>query len=693
MRYFLIMILFSIGAVADEFWTPYDVPSNRPFTSMAKAPDGTLYAAGAGVWSSPDGIEWHSKNKLSYMGAEYDLSTIGMIFRDIFVSSAGTLFLLPEDGIFLKSSDKGETWVPNTSMGDRIPAMAEAFGKLFIISGRKLWSSIDEGESWDLVYDYSSMEQGGAASRNIAVMGNELWFNDNGVIFTYDDDLNETKQLDMSQLASVLEVEKLRVRGFDSDGLGIVAVTDSFLVSYRLGDKWKYMKIDESMRGSVGEHNSVTMTSLDVFISSRDGVYHYDPFAMEITKAPYFPSDQTLEIFEVTEEGKYYACSFRGIFQYDVVTKESFKYSGRIGEGIYAAMVDKDPATRFLLAPNAVYRESGPAWTDLSDKLPPHEGSLLFANQHGGVLRTRNNQVYISNPSFEAWTPLYTGGETFIYAMGLTETGNAVVEIGPNVQIKNITNDMMAVVYEEMEAVMVDGNTVVLSDNADNGLLSLDGGGTWTEIPNIERYTTDYGYINSRTLKYRKGIFYCLTSSRAVLRSEDNMQTWDSLYTLPDAEGENDFSMYLVNDAFYITGDIGIYRSMDNCITWEDITFETDNMSGSFFMGKMSDGRMYVSVLKGVFSTANVPQSVEETPRPEIALYPQPADAVLNINFEDSDIREVSFYNLSGKKVKELNDVSGSRFRVGINELPKGLYLLKALTREGKNISASFVKK
>jgi len=65
-----------------------------------------------------------------------------------------------------------------------------------------------------------------------------------------------------------------------------------------------------------------------------------------------------------------------------------------------------------------------------------------------------------------------------------------------------------------------------------------------------------------------------------------------------------------------------------------------------------------------------------------ISIYPNPASDVLNIDPQDGVVLEkVELYNISGRLVREYNDLS--KGSILVNGLGKGIYILKAFTDKG----------
>lgn len=697
MRYLLLVVLFSAGLLAEEFWTPYTVPSNRPFTSMAKAPDGKIYAVGLGVWSSPplQTLWWESRNHLSYMGAELELDAVGVLFSDIFISTQGSIFLLPDDGVFLKSADNGANWTVYQDFGDDIPAMGEAFGKIFILAEDKLWSSEDEGQNWTEVFDYGATE-GNSFSSTMVIIGDKLWFNANGKIFIYDDITGLTVPLDLSMLEGA--IGDTQVTGFATNGTELVAVTGTYLLSYDiLEGGWEYVKIPNDMQAAINGHYSMTLTTTGrMYVATREGVYLRTGGESLFTRADYFPIDRTWRVVEM--DGRHYACTNRGIIEYDPLSGEAGKYSEFIGGGIYNPLIDQaGSGLRFALAPNAAYAWINDAWADMSHLLPPHEARAIYANSQGGALATRDNKLYVAGPAFENWTSAFEAEEDqVVYLYGLTDNGYAVFESGTTVMIKSITGSTAEQSIENYGVFMVHGNTIVLTSFTNEGKISFDAGATWIDKETVKLYETGYGFVfNSTQIVYDKGAFFAVTTDDIFIRSGDNMQTWDSLSTLPEGvDVEGAAVLHVIDNTFYVSGGLGIHRSTDGGHSWEDVTFETKNRMQAFGMQKLSDGKLYASLATGVYSTSQVPQSIEEEKEiAEIRLYPQPAQALLTVDIGEAEAVETEIYSLSGELVKRVGGLSGRRFVIDTGALGTGVYHMKISARDGSMLSRLFVKK
>ena len=78
--------------------------------------------------------------------------------------------------------------------------------------------------------------------------------------------------------------------------------------------------------------------------------------------------------------------------------------------------------------------------------------------------------------------------------------------------------------------------------------------------------------------------------------------------------------------------------------------------------------------------------SVNEFDAIDFSIYPNPVKGNLTINTTET-LKKVIIYNLQGSKVLVANHK-----KINVNELPKGIYLIKAVTQTNKIVTKKFVK-
>src|SRR5690606_34496188 len=70
----------------------------------------------------------------------------------------------------------------------------------------------------------------------------------------------------------------------------------------------------------------------------------------------------------------------------------------------------------------------------------------------------------------------------------------------------------------------------------------------------------------------------------------------------------------------------------------------------------------------------------------QIQIYPNPTNAILNIASQ-SEILQLNLYDLSGKRISV-----SKNSQMNISTLPKGVYILNILTKDGKKTTRKIIK-
>ena len=112
------------------------------------------------------------------------------------------------------------------------------------------------------------------------------------------------------------------------------------------------------------------------------------------------------------------------------------------------------------------------------------------------------------------------------------------------------------------------------------------------------------------------------------------------------------------------------------------------------------DGNLYTNFTLQPFTSVvlinpnpdqgNVIQSVLETTRGEMRIYPNPADELLHINTTSSGSKIIGIYDLSGAMVVE-HQREGRENSIDLHDLKPGIYLLR-IKEEGNISSLKFFK-
>ena len=76
-------------------------------------------------------------------------------------------------------------------------------------------------------------------------------------------------------------------------------------------------------------------------------------------------------------------------------------------------------------------------------------------------------------------------------------------------------------------------------------------------------------------------------------------------------------------------------------------------------------------------------QSVQNVNEPLIRVYPNPSDGIYYFNMEQYPVQSWIVTDLAGRLMRS-NLQSGSSGVIDITELPKGMYVLKVITKNGQ---------
>lgn len=96
-------------------------------------------------------------------------------------------------------------------------------------------------------------------------------------------------------------------------------------------------------------------------------------------------------------------------------------------------------------------------------------------------------------------------------------------------------------------------------------------------------------------------------------------------------------------------------------------------------------------VLLLFFVLAGLALKAQNSSRPELAVFPNPATEYFSVNDNNDQVSQVLVFNLVGKQVKTFDFVKGDRY--SILDLPKGFYLVQLLDRNRKVLTTQKVDK
>jgi hypothetical protein len=88
-----------------------------------------------------------------------------------------------------------------------------------------------------------------------------------------------------------------------------------------------------------------------------------------------------------------------------------------------------------------------------------------------------------------------------------------------------------------------------------------------------------------------------------------------------------------------------------------------------------------------ILPTGNLSLSAAEN---DVLLFPNPATDVIQIKSSESDLFNWSIWDVSGKSVK--TGVTFSNEPISVNDLPKGMYFMRVMSKRGLPQTIRFIK-
>ncbi|MBL4661996.1 MAG: T9SS type A sorting domain-containing protein [Flavobacteriaceae bacterium] len=291
------------------------------------------------------------------------------------------------------------------------------------------------------------------------------------------------------------------------------------------------------------------------------------------------------------------------------------------------------------------------------------------------------------------------------------------------------TLDATGVVSNQQDIIFMNKDTgfVGWTEYSNGGIMTTDGGWTWTNVPGLfgvrefNEYNgeitacADYWYeLDEESLTWTAfpqpafGIgnlwkdciklngTHILLANNIYAETDDLGGTWLAYSTGSDITNR----IYFHNDTLgFIAGGLsGSLKTTDGGTTWYSCI--VDNLETTM-PNNLKTIQMFSTTLgfgisdKGIYVTHNaggtgIPYpflGLESVTTQSIRVYPNPVQNILYIETGDKHIDKISLYDLSGKLVFESN-----QNEIDIKDLNPGSYII-AIQADGENYSKHFIKK
>lgn len=222
---------------------------------------------------------------------------------------------------------------------------------------------------------------------------------------------------------------------------------------------------------------------------------------------------------------------------------------------------------------------------------------------------------------------------------------------------------------------------------------SSDGANTWTNVTN----GLPSGSISYISVKYNDPntlwvTFSSYSSTIKVAKSTDGGANWTTmsatgLPALPVNCIVNQLNE--ADEALYVGTDIGVYYFDNTLTSWVSFNSNLPRVViGELEIHNGSSKLRAATYGRGIWQSdlMNPVGIIEKPLQNTFSIYPNPSQGILNIELTDeSDILSIAFYDMVGKKIKEIiNPIVNNRvIRMNISDLPNGVYSVHLKNKSG----------
>jgi photosystem II stability/assembly factor-like uncharacterized protein len=311
-----------------------------------------------------------------------------------------------------------------------------------------------------------------------------------------------------------------------------------------------------------------------------------------------------------------------------------------------------------------------------------------------------NNGIAAGDPQndeFEIYTTT-DGGTTWTRVPGTNIPDIIIIDVDPDPLATNFESEYG---YENLYE--VSGNTIWFGTDRGRIFKSTDKGLTWT-VNTVPSPSTDFEFDRFTFSDANKGLLakYTLDQPTTLYSTNDGGENW--VPVISSGTIFKDHITYIPGTQIVVStqekdtsngGKAGSSYSTDDGVNWT--TIDTDVFHGELaFLNSsfgFSGGVSTNATTGGISKFTGIPLKAPGFDlKNQITAYPNPTNGILNINLENSLIKEVSVFDLLGRQVYKPKFSVLNNVTLDLHLLQTGAYILKVTTDSGKTETVKVMK-
>lgn len=334
----------------------------------------------------------------------------------------------------------------------------------------------------------------------------------------------------------------------------------------------------------------------------------------------------------------------------------------------------------------------------------PDPGDLggIWKTIDGGTTWTKQTTALFNNPTKSHTNFVYFWNATDGIAQGDPENGEFEIYTTTNggtnwtrVPAANIPdpNPDAAGEFGYNNLYTVSGNTIWFGTDRGRIFKSLDKGLTWTAYNSV--FSADFGLDRFTFSNATKGILM-IHNTKKIYSTADGGATWSPIVTSDFYKTE---IAYIPGTSTIIAGSeanpLASYYSTNDGLTWTtiDALFHGTAVFLNTAFG-FSAGMNTSATVGGIYKFTGIPplKNPSFDLKNQISAYPNPTNGTIQLNSENSQIKEVSILDLLGRQVFSSKFSDLNKVDLDLKTLQSGTYVLKATFDSGKTETMKIMK-